>query len=131
MEQLEYDKHWKDYPGDDFCPFHTVFCNIPEARARQKELGKKGCSCTDGYCMVTGEMVHEDFSVQATPSQRRKIYKDLKATEDAKEVACKGVTGEKLREIRVACTEKKREYKLNVFKHWQQQGNQRLKRINL
>ena len=48
-----------------------------------------------------------------------KLYKELKDLEVAKEKACKGVFGDKLRELRVGCTEKKREYKLNVFKHCQ------------
>jgi hypothetical protein len=120
VEQHEYVKHWKGYVGDDSCPLHTVYCNIKESRAQQLKLGKEVCPCIGGYNMETGEMEHEDFTAQATPSQRRKIYKDLKALEDAKEEACKGVAGEKLREIRVACTTKKREYKLNLFKHWQE-----------
>jgi hypothetical protein len=70
--------------------------------------------------MATGNVKHEDFTAQATPSQRHKIYKELKDLEDAREKACRGVTGEKLRELRVECTEKKREYKLNVFRHWQE-----------
>jgi hypothetical protein len=120
VDRQEYVKHWKGYPGDNSCPLHTVYCNIPEARAQQKKLGKSVCKCIGGYSMETGEMEHEDFTAQATPSQRQKIYKDLKALEDAKEKACRGVTGEKLRELRVECSEKKREYKLNVFKHWQE-----------
>jgi hypothetical protein len=70
--------------------------------------------------MATGEKQHEDFTAQATPAERRRVYKDLKEFEDAKEKAYKGVTNyEQLRNIRVECTDKKCDYKLNIFKHWQ------------
>jgi hypothetical protein len=121
VEQHEYTKHWQKYPGDKSCPFHTVYCNTAESRAQQLKLGKRACAnVLVANDMATGNGQHEDFTAQATPSQRHKIYKELKALEDAKEKACRGVTGEKLRELRVECTEKKREYKLNVFRYWQE-----------
>jgi hypothetical protein len=122
VSQAQYAKHWRVYPGDNLCPFYAVYCNLPAALAQQKKLNKSVCNCIGGYVLATGQQKNEDYTAQATPQERRKVYSDLKAMDQAKEKACEGLADyDALREIRVVYSEKRRQYKLAVIKRWQSQ----------
>jgi hypothetical protein len=113
----EYKSHFKQFLVNGCC-FHLVHHNFPEWRAQMAKLKKKFCACIAGYDIRNGEQRGEDFSAQATPAERRRVWNELSKLEAArvKEDALEGsnwkLNGRKYMDL-------KYKLKSDTIKHWQ------------
>jgi hypothetical protein len=113
----EYKSHFNKFLVNGCC-FHLVHHNFPEWRAQMAKLKKKFCACIAGYDIRNGEQRGEDFSAQATPAERRRVWNELSKMEAArvKEDALEGsnwkLNGRKYMDL-------KYKLKSDTIKHWQ------------
>jgi hypothetical protein len=113
----EYKSHFNKFPVDGCC-FHLVHHNFPDWQAQMAKLKKKRCPCIAGYDIRNGQKRGEDFSVQATPAEMRRVWNLLSKMEAArvKEDAMDGsdwkLNGRKYMDM-------KYKLKSDTIKHWQ------------
>ena len=77
-------EHYKEYPGDNKCPFHAVQHNSVAFRAQMKKVGMDHCPCISGCDIDTGRL-HEgwtDWTAIATPKERLKVWEAYKKIEE-------------------------------------------------
>ena len=118
----QYKEHYVTYQGDTMCPFPSVYHNLEPYRAQMKKLGKQSCACVQGYDINTGDARGDDYTQQATPSERKRVWKIFKAIEDESSeqwnATPRSDVGARER-IRQLAREQRYEEKLKVIRHWQ------------
>jgi hypothetical protein len=78
----QYKDHYTTFPGPTTCPFNKVYHNLAPHRAQMKKLGKQACACIQGYDINTGDAKGENYTQQATPSARKRVWEMFKVIED-------------------------------------------------
>jgi hypothetical protein len=80
----DFAEHYREYPGDDRCPFNYAQHNLPAYRTQMKKMGMDHCPCISGLDIETG-LQHDgwaDWSAIATPKERRKVWESFKKLEE-------------------------------------------------
>jgi hypothetical protein len=87
-----------------------------------KQLGKQSCTCVQGYDINTGDVRGDNYTQQATPSERKRVWEIFKAIEDKSSeqwnATPRGDEGARAR-IRELAREQRHEETLKVVRHWQ------------
>jgi hypothetical protein len=118
----EYNEHYATYPGPTKCPFSKVYHNLAPYLAQMKKLGKQSCACIQGYDINTGTAKGDNYTQQATPSERKRVWEIFKAIEDKSSeqwnATPRSDVGARAR-IRELAREQRYEETLKVVRHWQ------------